>query len=393
VRPSSVKFKPSLNTIVITRTPNKSEYIADTLTESNKIIGVCVGENFGRIIRNYRFCKKNLTPKHFSILQMCPPQILLIFKEYFRAAIKILAQKKNLLLISGNKIDITQSTKEMLVLLPDLKIYIHSLEAMIKGLDNLSLVVSTELKSPYAYGESKVSILNELKCVHLQDCDYLASPIPIPIFGDALVIRDPNRLQLYKSAWTMYGAEKVYASQKKPSSHLNRSENPDKLTWCFFTSAVTKNDQLVMGKLREINRVYGLNFMVKLHPRDSIWKYFRYWRKFKFYRDGDISKKSLFGLFNAALTFSSAVINDLEDSKIPYMLLDIDPISHFNNSAHFKKSNEQVIRSFKNFLDKFMWAHQNFLEFKDTFEFKNESDRAKEPSAPFLEEIKKIVNA
>jgi hypothetical protein len=392
VHHSSVEFNKSFNLLAITRTPNKSEFIENFLTESNDLVGICVGENFGRTSKNYRFCINNIELNRFSILQMRPPKIFFVFKEYLKAAIKIATQRKIFLSINGCAIDITQSLREMLALLPDLKIYMYSLDKKIKALDNLSLVISTELKSPYAYGDFKVSIRNECKCIHLQDCDYYPSPIPIPIFGNALVIRDPESLEFYRSAWSNYGSEKVFASPIRGGSQSIGYDNPDKLIWCFFTSAVTNNDYLVLEKLSEISGVYGIDFIIKLHPRDSILKYFRYWRKFKFYRDGELSKKNLFRLFNSALTFSSAIINDLEDSKIPYFLINIDPISHFNRSTHCKISDKQEISSVNHFMDKFIWAHRNYQEFKDIFDYRKEVDKFNRSNKSFLEDLKKIVN-
>ena len=75
----------------------------------------------------------------------------------------------------------------MIIDYADLVAYIKSNQELISKLKiKKGILLSTELKSPYAYADYIIA-KNNLNCVHIMDCDLPSEKIPYPLFGDLLL--------------------------------------------------------------------------------------------------------------------------------------------------------------------------------------------------------------
>ena len=71
----------------------------------------------------------------------------------------------------------------------DLIIYIESFIKYLKLISEpkLKLIITTELKSQYAYADAYIAHHHGFRCFHIMDCDQADHIIPYPVFGNYLI--------------------------------------------------------------------------------------------------------------------------------------------------------------------------------------------------------------
>ena len=331
-----LKENKSIDYIAITRLARKSEFLEPILTNSAMNIELVIAENFINHSSNWSFCAKHFCTKDLVMKKIKRPDLSYFFLTYFNSFVHQFYKVGNFNIdVSDININCKNAFLELLVNYPDILLYINSLK---KTLDHSKMstqptILSTELKSPYAYAEAFVANKLGYPIIHFMDCDQSSRPLPNPIFGDLLVTNTNTSKVAFLNAWQV-DTEKIsfWGNLTKINIDVD-AMSVNSNTWCFFTSAIIEEDIAIITKIIEIQAIYNIEFIVKLHPRDSL----RNYKKFKNLRiivDEQISRNDLFKLFNYGLTFSSAVIHDLMIYKKPFLIIDKLKGTNFNSDVH-----------------------------------------------------------
>lgn len=323
--------KNELDFIAVTRLARKSEFLEPLLVKAGFHAELLVAESFISLSSNWSFSKKYLLKK-----KIVNPDLNLFFLTYSKAFLQqILTKKKFELLIQGIPINCKNAILEILVSYPDLLLYKNSLFKTLELSNHpkYKLLISTELKSPYAYADAFVAHKFGYQCFHVMDCDQASHPMPAPVFGDLFITNTKSAENSFKMDWGEDSMKVVFWGNLSLFNFLPKSRITNNYTWCYFTTARKEDDLCILEKINELSLKLGVNFIVKLHPRDNAYKYKKY-RHLRIIADSDLSRSELFEEFSFGLTFSSAVIHDLMIFNKPFLIINDLNATNFNRSVH-----------------------------------------------------------
>jgi hypothetical protein len=336
IRNQNLKKNKAIDYIAVTRLARKSEFLEPILTNSALNIELVIAENFVNHSSNWSFCTKHFYNKGLVMKKMQRPDLSYFFLTYFKSFVNQFYKVDNFNIdVSGININCKNAFLELLVNYPDILLYINSLKKTIEHskMSSQPTILSTELKSPYAYADAFVANKLGYPCIHIMDCDQSSQPLPNPIFGDLLVTNTNSSKEAFINAWQV-DSEKISFWGNLTQMNLEvDTMSVNRNTWCFFTSAIIEEDTFIIEKIIEIKAIYNIEFIVKLHPRDSLRNYKKY-KNVRIVADEQMSRNDLFKRFNYGLTFSSAVIHDLMIYKKPFLIIDKLKGAKFNRDVH-----------------------------------------------------------
>jgi hypothetical protein len=342
-RNNSFHNKNDIDFIAVTRLARKSEYIQSLLTSIDKKPLLFSEENFKSIDSNRKFSKKFYYDFSFPINIMSKPTITNVILSYLKHLTEIYFKKRITIKFKGIEIYLNSALKEVLINKIDLELYIKSFINSLRLISEpkLKVLITTELKSPYAYADTFVADYHDFKCFHVMDCDQSDNLIPIPVFGDYLITNTRSSMINFKKNWEssqdkiIFFGNLFYNNLKKESS-INKIK---KNIICYFTTARRSDDKIATEKLFNLHKLKQITLIIKLHPRDDINFYKRY-KSIEILLDDEISREDLFNKFSFGLTYSSAIIHDLMIYNKPFLILVSNSESFFNDNVHdenFKK--------------------------------------------------------
>ena len=333
--------------LAISRLPRKSEYLYSVFSNNeNKSLLIC-NDTFLNFNSNFKFSNKYLKNFNLKVHNNSGASffnnIYLYIKVYFTQFFvkNIFIEFKNI------KINLTYAFKELIIDYADLVAYIKSNQELISKLNiKKGILLSTELKSPYAYADYIIAKKNNLNCVHIMDCDLPSEKIPYPLFGDLLLtntedfsISYSNMNKDFKNKIKFWGNLSYFNMTK-----FDKKSN----IWCFFTSSISSENKIIFDKLLDYKVISNINFIVKVHPRDNKNYYLN--KGVSVISDDSISKNNLFNEFNYAITFNSAIIHDLFIYDKPFFIIDYKYDNFFNIDVH-SNSYKYILFKNNNFID------------------------------------------
>lgn len=223
-------------------------------------------------------------------------------------------------LLEGFSVNVSQSVREVLVMLPEVKLYNSKLKKFLASVEIKKYVTfTTELKSPHAYVESLVSRAFGYKNVQLMGCDTDNLTLPNPIVGDLFI---PNSKAKFKAL------SKVWQSQKEKIFYpgfcaLEGQKNTrPKYLFCYFSSYDKPSINIeVLELLNIFSEEMKIKCLVKLHPRDSLKNYTQYKQSSLDFNLNGLSQSELFSEFRYAIVGESAICFDLLQANKPFIFL------------------------------------------------------------------------
>lgn len=377
-----------IDLIALSRSPSKSQFLSPLLSSARVKSLLLVGESFSHLSRNLVYCR-NVLGLHTTHLQS-PPQpplsrLLLLYCISFLRQLLPVDREFDTGIV---RINIEQPIREMLINYPDLEAYYIILKKHLSSCKlNFGIVISTELKSQYAFADAQCAHEAGFKCLHLMDCDHVPHPLPQPVFGDLLLVDSEDTLGKLCDVWPACANRlKYFGNLRGFTQSTTEYPTGSNSRWCFFTSTNIDGDREVVSKLQSISKKTGLIFFVKLHPRDSLVRYLSF-PSVNFIVDDKITKQKLFESFDFALTFNSAIINDLIIQNKPFLLLDFIAESHFNHKAHSKNFEELIVNDIDDLGDFMKNVNDMVQSFHRYRSVRVMQDQAIDPTNFFLDNL------
>ncbi|TGU70590.1 hypothetical protein E4633_16435 [Geomonas terrae] len=335
--------------LALTRTPSQTETITPFLKNSGFSVAVGLGESFLARGKNWSMAQR-LNDDKFRVYPLASTGRRSMAWRYLRRGLQLL-RKRSLprLEVAGIALNMNQAVREMLVMLPDLEIYQQNVESWLRsmGRPELPLLLSLEQKSPHAFADAHTAQKLGLHCFHIMQCDQHAVPLPYPVFGDFFLVDSRSNLDRFRKVWPecsdqvrYVGTFKAVVPKPDPALLAAAGEEP---VWCFFTSDVEVEENLqiirILSHLRESRQ---LRFVVKLHPRDNLYRY-RLFPDLTFISDGELARDALFSRFSHAITFPSGVVLDLIFREKPFLLIDVGKFSAKRDDVYMDRRYRGVI--------------------------------------------------
>lgn len=348
----SVKNKSSdiksIDFIAVTRLARKSEYIAPLLTKIGLKPVLYCEENFINFKSNKSFCKKYFNNNSFPITSIYSIGFTSILKKYLKSFYSIFKIRNFKINFKGVDINLNNALNEVLINNIDLNIYIESFTKSLQLIPNprLKLLITTELKSQYAYADSFIAKSHGFSCFQIMDCDQSDNLIPQPVFGDYFFTNTKTNLINFKKKWStdidkiLFFGNLTYSDSIQFKS-ISKKNNT---TFCFFTSSRRYEDRIVSDKLYFLHKKNIIRLIIKLHPRDN-YNYYKKYKSVEIINDYSLSRLQIFNKFYYGLTFSSAVVNDLMIYNKPFLLINLITDSNFNDNIYnfkYKKLNISI---------------------------------------------------
>lgn len=334
--------------IAVTRLVRKSEYIQSLLLDINYKPLLISEENFMSLDSNKTFCKNFYDEFSFPIntLNKYSPKRVLFY--YIKSLFSMYLKRKISIKFKGIEINLNNALKEVLINRIDLIIYIESFIKYLKLISEpkLKLIITTELKSQYAYADAYIAHHHGFRCFHIMDCDQADHIIPYPVFGNYLITNTRNSMITFKKSWSRDSSKvlffgNLFANKLKKFSNNNKSK---KNVICFFTTARRTDDKIAIEELFSLHELKKITLIIKLHPRDNF-KLYKKYKTVEIIKDEEISRVELFKKFSHAVTYSSAIIHDLMIFNKQFLIIISNLESYFNENVHnknFEKLNVSV---------------------------------------------------
>ena len=340
--------RKDIDFIAITRLVRKSEYIQPLLSDINlKSLLICE-ENFMSLDSNKTFCRKFYNDFSFpiNIINKYSPYKVLLY--YIKSLLNMFLKRKVSIKFKGIEINLNNALKEVLINRVDLIIYIESFIKYLKIIaePKLKLIVTTELKSQYAYADAYIARHHGFRCFHVMDCDQADHIIPNPVFGNYLITNTRNSMIDFKKSWIQDKSKVLFFGNllaNKLKKFSKNDTNKHNVT-CFFTTARRNDDKIAIEKLFHLHKLKKIILIIKLHPRDNL-NFYKKYKNVEIFIDNEISRVDLFEKFSRAVTYSSAIIHDLMIFNKPFLILVSNLESYFNENVHnknFEKLNISV---------------------------------------------------
>lgn len=352
--------------IAVTRLARKSEFLEPILTKAGLQAELIVAENFVNLNSNWSFCHKYFGD-NTGTKKILTPSIGYFFVTYLRSFLhQGLKLRKCGITIEGITINCKNALLEVLVSYPDLLLYTNALTKTLQRSNSAkhAVMLSLELKSPYAYADAMVAHNFGYACFHVMDCDQLSHPLPKPVFGDLFITNTNSAKDAFKCFWGNDSEKVVFWGNLSQMNLKLGVKKDNEHVWCFFTSDRLEENLPVMEKIVELQKQYGIQLIVKLHPRDKAQNYKKF-REIRVITDEDIARNDLFRLFAFGLTFSSAVVHDLMLYQKQFLIVKNVAGSNFNRSAHSEKYEKLVIH-YNDIVDAVLHV-KNFREYFDEY--------------------------
>ena len=262
-----------------------------------------------------------------------------VIQLYFSYFINIFKINTVTLVYKSLNLKFDQSIKEIIVMIPGLKLYKLQFQKTlekIKFLDGATFI-TTELKSPHAAVDCLIARNFNLKPIQIMCIDLENRIIPKPVSGDLYIVDFKIREKILKRIWDthkIYFISNIFLLEKK-------SKPPNKkYLLCFFASfddyEGNKKIINIVGRYSKKNRLKSL---IKLHPRDKS----RYSNKYKnniVFIDKDNIESDFMSLFEVAISFSSAVIFRIIIKNIPLIHIKNKALLDTNFILNYKPSEE-----------------------------------------------------
>ncbi|MDB5866699.1 MAG: hypothetical protein JWO70_4505 [Betaproteobacteria bacterium] len=321
--------------VVVSRSPAQSEVISPFLRSTGLRASMVAAESFFTRGANWKACMQvaAAAPGTVHAVRLRRPSLRRLVGVYLKAASLILTKKKETLEVVGVAVDITQSIRELLVMLPDLVVYAEALEAEVSAMPQPAwrVLLTFEQKSPHGLADALTARKLGLKCVHVMQCDQFAHVLPFPVFGDWFLTDSRTNQARFAEVWGADASRVAYVGSFKAcvdsvdnTAAVAVADRPR--VWCFFANYDVHLNRRVLAALREIAVAKHLDVLIKLHPRDSR-ECYRQFSDMRIVAEGDLSKTELFASFTHAITFPSGVVLDLLFSAKPYLLLNFGGVT------------------------------------------------------------------